>query len=231
MTIDGALVRVRAAAVGHAGVALVRNIDFEVHAGELWVVLGPNGAGKSTFLQTLLGLLPPVAGAVELDPARVPRARVGFVPQRCEVASTVPTTVREFVLLGVVGTRTTAAERRERLAWALEHAGLAAHARHDLATLSGGQRQRALVARALVRRPTLLVLDEPTTHLDPDAERRLLDLLGHLQRVDGIAIVMVTHDVDEALDVATHVAAFRDGAVLAGPRVEIMARLAHGDRR
>jgi ABC-type Mn2+/Zn2+ transport system ATPase subunit len=230
MTHAGPLVRVRDAAVGHDGVPLVRGIDLDIHAGELWVVLGPNGAGKSTFLQTVLGLLPPVSGAVALDPVLAPRARVGFVPQRCDVPATVPTTVREFVLLGTVGTRATAAERRERLAWALAHAGLAGLERHDFATLSGGQRQRALVARALVRRPVLLVLDEPATHLDPEAERRLFDLLGRLRAVDGIALVMVMHDVATALEVATHLAVFRDGRVLAGQRDAIAARLERGGR-
>ena len=225
MTGADVLVRTRAAAVGHSGVPLVRGVDLEVRAGEFWVVLGPNGAGKSTFLSTVLGLVPPVAGLVELDAGRAPRARVGFVPQRCEVATTVPTTVREFVLLGTVGTRATARERDERLAWALEHAGLVGHERHDFATLSGGQRQRALLARALVRRPCLLVLDEPATHLDVEAERRLLALLGHLHVVDGVAILMVTHDVGAALDVATHVALFRDGRVETGLRADMRGRL------
>lgn len=222
------LARVRDATVGHGGVPLVRGIDLQIGAGEFWVLLGPNGAGKSTFLQTLLGLVPPVAGSIELDSRRAPHARVGFVPQRCEVAATVPTTVREFVSLGIVGTGAAPTERRERLAWALEHAGLAAHARHDLATLSGGLRQRALLARALVRRPVLLVLDEPTAHLDPESEVRLLDLLRHLHAVDGITIVMVTHDVATGLAVATHLAVFENGRVAAGPRDAVAPRLRRG---
>lgn len=230
MTEAGPIVRVRDAAVGYGGVPLVRGIDLEVRTGELWVVLGPNGSGKSTFLQTLLGLQPPVSGVVTLDPVLAPRERVGFVPQRCDVASTVPTTVREFVLLGTVGTGAPAADRRRRLAWALEHAGLSGLERHDFATLSGGQRQRALIARALARRPTLLVLDEPTAHLDPDAERSLFALLGHLHAIDGIAIVMVTHDVDAGLDLATHLAVFRNGRVAAGARDAIAPRLGRRER-
>jgi len=211
------MLRARGLGLAWGGVPVVRGVDLTVRAGEFWALAGPNGAGKSTFLQAVLGTVDAAEGDVRRHARLADRAHIGFVPQRMEASATLPTTVREFVLLGLVGLRVSRRERAERLAWALAHAGLAGLAAHDFWTLSGGQRQRALVARALVRQPALLLLDEPTAHLDLESERRLLDLLVHLNRDDGLTILMVTHHVAAVLPAATHVALFADGAVRAGP--------------
>jgi zinc transport system ATP-binding protein len=197
---------------------VVRDVSFRVHAGELWFLLGRNGSGKSTLLRAIVGTLAPVAGMLRLHPDLATRERMGFVPQRLDLNPALPTTVREFVLLGTVGLRLSRNGERERLGWALDRAGLAGMGRRDFRALSGGERQRALVARALVRRPALLLLDEPTNSLDPGAEDALLHVLSELNRDERLTVLVVTHDLALAAHHATHVALVAGGAVVAGPR-------------
>jgi ABC-type Mn2+/Zn2+ transport system ATPase subunit len=201
---------------------VLADVSFEVHPGEFWVLLGQNGGGKTTLLRAILGLLPPRGGSLWLHPELASRARTGFVPQRCDLTPTLPTTVREFVILGLVGLHVHRREEQERLTWALEKMGLAGMAARSYWTLSGGQRQRALVARALVRRPTFLVLDEPTNNLDAPTEDALLQLLSALTREEQQTIMLVTHNLSLAQRYATHVAFVHGGQMLSGPREQIL---------
>ena len=173
---------------------VLREVNLSLRAGEFWCFLGPNGAGKTTLLRALLGALSPRSGRLWTNPALWRRDRLGFVPQRCEINPTLPTTVGEFTLLGLVGIPASAPERRARLAWALDKVGLGGLAAKDYWALSGGQRQRALVARALVRRPNVLILDEPTNGLDLAAEDTLLRFLAALNNREGLTILFVTHN-------------------------------------
>jgi ABC-type Mn2+/Zn2+ transport system ATPase subunit len=210
----------RALVLAYNGRPVLEGVDLAVRRGEFWFLLGPNGTGKTTLLRAVIGVLPPAAGTLRLLPAR---ERVGFVPQRCDFNPALPTTVREFVLLGTVGMRPAGrADEAARLAWALEHAGLAGMPRRDYWSLSGGERQRALVARALVRRPDFLVLDEPTNHLDAGAEETLLRLLADLNRVEHLTLLVVTHDLTVASRHATHVGLVSGGTVVAGPHDDIL---------
>lgn len=201
---------------------VLRGVHLRICAGERWFLLGPNGSGKTTLLRALLGRVPPDRGVLRLAASLRDRVAVGFVPQRCAPNSILPTTVREFITLGLVGVPADAAQRRERLAWALAHAGLEGLERRGYWELSGGQRQRALIARALIRRPQLLLLDEPTNHLDEDIERAILELLVQLNRDEGTCIVFVTHDRDLARRYATHVALFGAGTLRAGLAVDML---------
>jgi ABC-type Mn2+/Zn2+ transport system ATPase subunit len=189
----------------------------------VWFWIGPNGSGKTTLLRALLGLLAPQRGELQLHPDVASRDHVGYVPQRSEWNPALPTTVREFVSLGLVGARAPRRERRERLRWALARAGLAGLETQDYRALSGGQRQRALVARALVRRPRLLLLDEPTEELDVVSEAGLLDTLAELVRSEGTTLLFVTHELELAAERATHVALFGGGRVVAGRREDVLA--------
>src|SRR5262245_23195096 len=200
----------------YRGSPVLHGVDLEVRGGEFWFLIGPNGSGKTTLLRAIVGQLRPAAGRLELHPMLRDRAAIGFVPQRCEPNPILPTTVREFVTLGLVGIRASEAERRERLAWALAHVGLDGLERRSYWELSGGQRQRALVARALVRRPRLLILDEPTNNLDFLIERGILDLLAALHREERTTVLFVTHALHLAERYGTHVALFGDGSVAAG---------------
>jgi ABC-type Mn2+/Zn2+ transport system ATPase subunit len=209
--------------LGYGRTAVLRGVDLEIRAGEFWFLLGPNGSGKTTLLRAILGLLEPVAGSLRLDPAYAARERIGFIPQKCELAPSLPTTVREMVSLGTVGLPRGDAAGGGRLAWALERVGLGGLAAADFRSLSGGQRQRALVARALVRRPRLLLLDEPTEGLDVASEDGLLRTLAALRESGAFTLLFVTHKLKLAARFATHVGLFHAGTICAGPRDEILA--------
>jgi ABC-type Mn2+/Zn2+ transport system ATPase subunit len=218
-----AQVRARGLTLGYGGAPIVSGVDLEIAPGEVWFLLGPNGSGKTTLLRALLGLLEPLAGELWLHPDVSDRAHVGYVPQSSAWSPALPTTVREFVGLGFVGTRASGEERRTALRWALARVGLESLALGDFRALSGGQRQRALLARALVRRPRVLVLDEPTEELDVPSARVLLDTLAQLVREEGTTLVFVTHVLELAARFATHVALFAGGRVSAGPRDAMLA--------
>ena len=181
------------------------------------VVLGLNGEGKTTLLRAILGSLSPQAGTLWLHDALVNRARIGFVPQRCDLNPALPTTVREFIGLGAVGAQLSRKAQRALLPWTLEKTGLQHLATQSYWALSGGQRQRALVARALIRQPQLLLLDEPTNGLDLPTAEALLQCLVDLHQHDHVSIFLITHDVSMAARHGTHAMLLHDGHAITGP--------------
>jgi ABC-type Mn2+/Zn2+ transport system ATPase subunit len=218
------IIRTAGLRLGYGQRIVLTQVDFQMRQGEFWFFIGPNGEGKTTLLRAILGLLRPQAGQLWVHPELGQRQRIGFVPQRCDINPTLPTTVREFVLLGLVGIDTDRREAAVRLGWALERVGLGGLAEKDYWSLSGGQRQRALVARALVRRPSVLILDEPTNGLDLVAEDAALRLLAELNRKEHQTLLFVTHNLAIAARYATHIALFHAGEVVSGPRHEVLNR-------
>ncbi|MBM4063904.1 MAG: ABC transporter ATP-binding protein, partial [Planctomycetes bacterium] len=197
------------------GTPLLRGVDLEFRAAQSWFVLGRNGSGKSTLLATLVGLLRPLGGAVRWHGDLAGRRRLGYVPQEQRFAPPLPCTVAEFVALGLPDREARAAVRdcvAAALA-AMEIGGLAARA---VQTLSVGQRRRAMVARALARRPRLLLLDEPTANLDGHGAALLARDLERLREQQRLCVVHVAHDLGLARRFATHVALVDGGAVVAG---------------
>ena len=168
-------------------------------------MIGPNGAGKSTLLKLLLGELSPSSGAVRLlgqDTARFRNwRRLGYVPQDGLARHTdFPASVEEVVLANLSGEiglfRFPRPEHRERVRQALELVGMAGYGRRLIGALSGGQRQRVLLARALISRPEVMLLDEPTSGMDLQSGENFYRLLAGLNRDHGLTILMVSHDVD-----------------------------------
>lgn len=210
------LLRCRGLALAYGERRVLRDVDLEVRRGEMWFFIGPNGTGKTTLLRALLGQLDPLAGELWLHPQLARRERLGYVPQIVELNPTLPTTVREFASLGFVGSEVPRAERADALARALAQVGLAGRTRASYRSLSGGQRQRALVARALVRRPHLLLVDEPTEGLDVAAADAFRQAVLERNRREGLTLVFVTHNLQLAGRMATHVALFAGGRVQAG---------------
>ncbi len=219
---DATLVRAEDLGLGYGRRRVLSGVNWTVRAGEYWFVLGPNGEGKSTLLRALLGLLDPLAGRLDWSGDLAGRRRVAFVPQRCDLNPTLPTTVREFVAQGFVGLRLPAGDRERRLGEALDRVGLGGQALRSYWALSGGQRQRAVVARALVREPRLLILDEPTNGLDLTSEDQLMEALARLRRAHGLTLILVTHDLAMAARHASHVALVHAGAVQVGTRDEVL---------
>jgi zinc transport system ATP-binding protein len=175
------------------------DVSLHVSRGEFLALVGPNGGGKSTLLKLALGLLEPGAGRVEVlgtEPRRA-RARVGYVPQFAGFPRDFPVTVGEAVLHGRLGLRpwwrALGRQDRQAAAQALLDVEAQALSERSIAALSGGELQRVLIARALATEPQLLLLDEPTAHVDTRAEAALFELLARLRR--RMAIVIVSHDV------------------------------------
>lgn len=201
---------------------LLRVPRLEFRTGESWFVLGRNGGGKTTLLATLLGLLPALGGEIRFAPELADRRRLGYVPQEQRFDPPLPFTVEEFVALGLPDS-CRRAEVRAAVAGALAALGAADLAQRQVRELSLGQRRRALVARALVREPRLLLLDEPTANLDGRAAERLGADLERLRAGRGVCVVHVAHDLPLAQHFATHVALVADGEVFAGPAAERFA--------
>jgi ABC-type Mn2+/Zn2+ transport system ATPase subunit len=216
------LLSLHAASLGYGRRAVLQDVSFDIHAGEFWCFLGPNGEGKTTLIKSLLGALRPLRGVVHRRDKMFRAGKVSYVPQRLELNPVLPTSVREFVLSGLAGVRTDAGKRARRLKRVLELVGLGASQKQNYWTLSGGQKQRALVARALVRDPSLLIVDEPTAGLDFAAVEAVLNVMRELYRDFGVTVVFVTHDLNLAAEHATHLAFFRSGKVVAGPKERVL---------
>jgi ABC-type Mn2+/Zn2+ transport system ATPase subunit len=217
------VVRARELTLAYGDRPVLEGVSLEVRDGEAWFLIGPNASGKTTLLRALLGMLAPRAGLLERSAVLEERRAVGYVPQQGGFRDTLPTTVREFVSFGFVRSSVPPSERREALAWALARTGLGGAERKPFRALSGGQRQRVLLARALARRPELLILDEPTEGLDLPTQDALLATLERLHAEQGLTLLVVTHRLDIARRHASHVALFAGGRVTAGPREAILA--------
>ena len=197
---------------------VVRGLSFDILRGECFGLLGPNGAGKTTTLRCCLGLVDPDGGTIELVGEPVPKAarearvRVGVVPQMDNLDPDFTVTENLVVYGRYFGIdRATLDARIPKL---LEFAGLAAKARESIGTLSGGMKRRLTLARALVNDPELLILDEPTTGLDPQARHLIWDGLRQLL-AQGKTILLTTHFMDEAERLATRLAVIDHGRMIA----------------
>jgi ABC-type Mn2+/Zn2+ transport system ATPase subunit len=193
------LVRLDDVGFAYRSEPVLRGIDLAIEPGQLCGVVGPSGSGKTTLLRLLTGSIRPVAGTVR----RRDGLRVGYVPQVESVNWSFPVTVFECVLMASTERRLLPwASRAERRAAAqvLDRLDIGELAERHIRELSGGQQQRVFVARALLRRPDLLLLDEPTSGVDARIRHELLHLLGELNE-DGVTIVLTTHDLN---GIATH---------------------------
>ncbi len=198
--------------LGTPNETLLRDVSLKIGDGEFWAIVGPNGSGKTTLVRSLLGLLPPRKGRLTGPGEPGFGERVAYVPQQARFAETLSTTPREWVRLGLSGLHLTRMEIRERTAAALSEMKIEDLARRDFSRLSAGQRQRTMVARALVRRAQLILLDEPTEGLDTRSRNVLLEGLQRHHELGG-TVVLVTHRLEEMETRATHVALVDKGRV------------------
>ena len=178
------LVSLSDAGIFRNGRWLVRGVDFSVHRGEIVTLIGPNGSGKSTSAKMAIGVLSPDEGRVD----RQPGFRVGYVPQKLSVDWTMPLTVRRLMTL-------TGSLSESDIVAALESVGIAHLAGAEVQHLSGGEFQRALLARAIARKPDLLVLDEPVQGVDFAGEIALYNLITSIRNRTGCGILLISHDL------------------------------------
>ncbi|WP_024587956.1 metal ABC transporter ATP-binding protein [Aliihoeflea sp. 2WW] len=178
------LVRLSGAGVQRAGRWLVRGVDMDIRPGEIVTLIGPNGSGKSTTAKTAIGLMKPQEGTV----TRRSGLRVGYVPQKLAIDWTLPLTVERLMKL-------TGTPSPSEIAEALEATGVAHLAGAEVQALSGGEFQRALLARAMVRKPDLLVLDEPVQGVDFTGEVALYELIRNIRNRTGCGILLISHDL------------------------------------
>jgi zinc transport system ATP-binding protein len=178
------LAEVKGIQVSIQGRRILDNVDLAVHSGEILALIGPNGAGKTTLVRAILGLLRPDAGEVRLHPGM----RIGYMPQRLNVDTVLPLTVRRFLSL---------ASRcsEQALRHALSEVGVGHLLESPVQGISGGEMQRVMLARALLRKPDLLILDEPVQGVDVNGQVELFELIGEIRDRHGCGILMVSHDL------------------------------------
>jgi zinc transport system ATP-binding protein len=183
---------------------VLSDLSFSVNAGDYVGLVGPNGSGKSTLIKAILGLLSPSSGRVSLFGHAASdmkdRERVGYLPQKMSFFNpNFPATVRETVALGLVSTKKfpkrMGSGDEEAIDRALEMLHISDLKREMIGALSGGQQQRVFIARALVNEPEVLLLDEPTTALDPETRDGFFELLGSLNTQKRVTVMLVTHDL------------------------------------
>ncbi|WP_228559060.1 metal ABC transporter ATP-binding protein [Catenulispora pinisilvae] len=232
-----AVVELRGASASVAGRTLWGGVDLTVECGEFVAVLGPNGVGKSTLVKVLLGVLPAATGEVRVLGHRpgTAGAQIGYLPQRRSFDASLRIRGIDVVRLGLDGDRWGiplpgtgrfgGAKRREaeaRVREAIELVGASAYAHRAIGECSGGEQQRLLIAQALVRKPRLLVLDEPLDSLDLPNQASVAALIGRISRSEDVAVVMVAHDVNPILPYLDRVVYLADGGAASGTPEEVI---------
>ena len=200
------LIEVNDVTLGYEGQAVWEHLSFCIQPGDYLAIVGENGSGKSTLLKSLLGLLKPMSGTIERSDS-LKNGAVGYLPQQTKAQKDFPATVYEVVLSGFLSAKQgrffyTAKEKSAAL-MNMGKLGILEKRDKCYRELSGGLQQRVLLARALCAAGELLILDEPVTGLDPAAAQDLYRTLAYLNKKEHIAIVTVTHDMENALRYAT----------------------------
>lgn len=192
--------------LGYENKIVAEVLSFQVNTGDYLCIVGENGTGKSTLLKTILGLIKPLSGKVDIN---IPGKGVGYLPQQTASQKDFPASVWEVVLSGVLNGKHrypfyTKADK-ECATRNMEKLGILDLKKCCYGELSGGQQQRTLLARALCATDNILILDEPVTGLDPAVSMEFYETIKKLNKEENVTIIMVTHDIKNALEYATHI--------------------------
>jgi zinc transport system ATP-binding protein len=191
-------IRIRGLSGGYGGIPIFKGLDMDLGDGDFLAIVGPNGGGKTTLFKTILGLIPPISGTVEIFGEPISPGMIGYVPQTHSIDMKYPISVEDVVLMGLrvkKGLRPYYnLEEKNAAQKAMEYTGVLDLREKSISELSGGQFQRVMIARALAPRPKILMLDEPTSSLDPSIKDCTHDVLREANH-DGIAVMMITHDI------------------------------------
>jgi zinc/manganese transport system ATP-binding protein len=242
-------VELRNARASMGGREVWSGVDLVVAPGEFVAVLGPNGSGKSTLLKAILGLVGTAPGAVTVlgGPAGGANRQIGYLPQRHGFDSSLPIRGVDLVRLGLdgaswglplplggtgtrskglghggLGPRASRRQARARVQEVIELVGASAYADRTLGELSGGEQQRILIAQALVRRPRILMLDEPLDSLDLPNQAAVTALVQRICRAENVAVLLVAHDVNPLLSYLDQVIYLAGGRALQGPVEQVI---------
>lgn len=232
----GVSVEMTGAAVRLGGREIWSGVDFRVRDGELVAILGPNGAGKSTLLRVLLGLLASTQGKVSVlgGPPGRHNERIGYLPQRRVFDAATRVRGVDLVRMGLDGDRwgaplptvgrwaARARAARERVRETIEQVGADAYAARPIGECSGGEQQRLLIAQALVRRPRLLILDEPLDGLDIPNQVAVTALVQRICRAERVAVLLVAHDVNPLLPYLDRILYLAGGRAASGTPAEVI---------
>ncbi|MCD7774537.1 MAG: ABC transporter ATP-binding protein [Clostridiales bacterium] len=187
---------------------IVSELTFSVNKGDYLCIVGENGSGKSTLMRTLLGLKSPASGTLTFGDGLL-KNEIGYLPQQTDVQRDFPASVKEVVISGCLartGLRPFYGKAEKKLAQdAMEEMGITDLAKRSYRELSGGQQQRVLLARALCATRKLLILDEPVAGLDPKVTQDMYGVIDRLNKESGITIIMVSHDILQAVNYASHI--------------------------
>ena len=195
--------------LGYENKVVAKNLNFKIDQGDYLCVVGENGTGKSTLIKTLLGLIKPLNGEVIANVQGKNHKGVGYLPQQTQAQKDFPASVWEVVLSGVLNNdhrcpfynKKNKAEAEKNM----EKLNILDLKKRCYRELSGGQQQRVLLARALCATDSVLILDEPVTGLDPAASMELYETIKDLNKKENVTIIMVSHDIKNALNYATHI--------------------------
>jgi zinc/manganese transport system ATP-binding protein len=201
------------------GRRIIHELSFQVQHGEFIGILGPNGAGKTTLFRVLLELLRPSEGTIH-----VRNTTIGYVPQSRQIDAELPMQVRDFVSLGLPNPFRFWQSRRDKevVQTALEITDCVRFASQPIGKLSGGERQRTYLAQSLVRSPRMLLLDEPTSNLDPGAQEAMAALVHRISRSQGISVMFISHDVNLISRYADRILYLTPGQYAIGSVDEVM---------
>ncbi len=194
--------------LGYEGKIVTEHLTFEVNEGDYLCIVGENGAGKSTLIKALLGLKSPMSGEISTGDGLKP-TEIGYLPQQTLVQKDFPASVREIVLSGLLNkcgiSPFYSKAQKESARMQMERMNISHLAKRCYRELSGGQQQRVLLARALCATGKMLLLDEPVAGLDPKVTAEMYTLIEKLNREDGITVIMVSHDINAAINYASHI--------------------------
>ena len=203
-----ALIRCENVSIGYEGQIVVKDLNFQIASGDYLCIVGENGSGKSTLVKSLLGLKSVEKGQIIFGDG-LRQTEIGYLPQQTDVQKDFPASVYEVVVSGRLNSRGirpfyTSADKKTAFE-KIKMLGIEDLSGQCFRDLSGGQKQRALLARALCATKTLLLLDEPVTGLDPIVTAEFYELIQRINKESGIAVVMVSHDIESAVKYATHI--------------------------
>ena len=206
--------------------AVVDDVTFDVKKGDILAIIGPNGAGKSTVLKMLMGLVQPSGGSISIDgmsPKNV-RTRMGYVPQRFQFDRWLPMTVYEFLELSAHVSGVHDSEEYSLIQTRLADVGVPDVGSNMLSDLSGGQLQRVMIARSLLTKKDILLLDEPVSGIDMEGQRAIYDLISDINATHGTTCILISHELDVVFRHATTVVCIDKKMICHGLPTEVITK-------